>query len=133
MEAMNMARLRVFEAVARIGTFAGAAEVLSFTPSAISQQMGRLEAEVGTVLVERTSRGIRLAPAGKVLLSHAERILREVREAQAALESLAGVQVGKLHLGSFPTATQTFIAHALRAYRGRYIGVDVHLREGEPH
>src|SRR5689334_20647958 len=126
---MNMARLRVFETVARIGTFAGAAEALSFTPSAISQQMGRLEAEVGAVLLERTSRGIRLTPAGKVLLTHAERILREAREAQASLESLAGAQVGQLQMGTFPTATQTFVAHALRAYRERYLGVEVNLSE----
>jgi len=133
MAAMNLARLRVFEAVARLGTFAGAADALSFTPSAISQQMGRLEAEVGAVLVERTSRGVKLTPAGRVLLARAERILREVRDAEAELESLAGVQSGMLRMGSFPTATQSFTARALRSYRSRYLGVQVHLSDGEPH
>ena len=130
---MNLARLRVFEVVARLGTFAGAADALSFTPSAISQQMGRLEAEVGAVLVERSPRGIQLTAAGEVLLTRAERILAEVRDAEAELASLVGVRSGRLRLGSFPTATQGFTAHALRTFRQRHIGVDVLLRDGEPH
>ncbi len=130
---MNLARLRVFEVVARLGTFAGAADALSFTPSAISQQMARLEAEVGVVLVERSSRGVQLTAAGEVLLARAERILAEVRDAEAELTSLLGVRSVRLRLGSFPTATQGFTAHALRTYRRRHIGVDVLLRDGEPH
>ena len=130
---MNLARLRVFEAVSRLGTFAAAADALSFTPSAVSQQISRLEAETGAVLVERTSRGIRLTPAGEMLLVHVERILREVRAAEAHLESLSENRSGVLRLGSCPTATQGFVAHVLGDYRVRYTGVQVHLLDGYPH
>lgn len=130
---MNLARLRVFEAVARLGTFAGAAEALSFTPSAISQQMSRLEAEVGAALVQRSPRGVQLTPAGEVLLARAQRILDEVRQAQAELEALARLRTGTLRMGAFPTATQAFAAQALRSCRTRHIGIDVRLQEAEPH
>jgi DNA-binding transcriptional LysR family regulator len=130
---MNLARLRVFEAVSRLGTFAAAADALCFTPSAVSQQISRLEAEAGAVLLERSSRGVRLTPAGEMLLVHAERILREVRAAEAHLESLNAGRTGTLRLGSCPTATQGFVAHVLGDYRVRYKGVHVHLLDGYPH
>lgn len=130
---LNLARLRVFEAVVRTGSFAAAADALSFTPSAISQQMARLEAEVGTVLVERTARGVQLTPAGELLHTRACRILTEAQEAYAELNALAGLRSGRLRIGSFPSATQAFTTGVLRAYRERFPGVEVVLVEDEPH
>ena len=57
---MNLTRLQTFVEVARRGTFAAAADALSFTPSAVSQQMTKLEAEVGAALVVREATGVRL-------------------------------------------------------------------------
>src|SRR4051812_35257646 len=76
--AMNLARLRVFHEVARTGTFTAAAEALSYTPSAVSQQMAKLEAELATALVVRTSRGVTLTDAGVALLQRTRSILGEV-------------------------------------------------------
>ena len=130
---LNLARLRVFEAVVRTGSFAAAADALSFTPSAISQQMARLEAEVGILLVERTARGVQLTPAGELLHLRAQRILAEAQEAFAELNALAGLRSGRLRIGSFPSATQAFTTGVLKAYRERFPGVDVVLVEDEPH
>ena len=130
---LNLARLRVFEAVVRTGSFAAAADALSFTPSAISQQMARLEAEVGTVLVERTARGVQVTPAGALLHARSRRILSEAQEAYAELNALAGLRSGRLRIGSFPSATQAFTTGVFKAYRERFPGVDVVLVEDEPH
>jgi len=78
-------RLPTFREVARRGSFAAAADVLSFTPSAVSQQMAALEREVGARLFERTHRGVRLTAAGARLLAHADALLARLAEAEADL------------------------------------------------
>lgn len=113
---LNLRRLRVFAAVARTGSFAAAADALTFTPSAVSQQMSRLEAEVGARLVNRGSRGVVLTCAGEALLVRAERILEEACGAQADLRALREGEP-PLRVGSFPRATATVLAPALRTLR----------------
>lgn len=130
---VNLARLRVFEEVARTGTFAAAADALSYTPSAVSQQMSKLEGELGVVLVARTPRGVKLTDAGRTLLARTATILAEVRAAQAELDALAGLRGGTLRFGSFPTATQTLGGRALGVFRARFPEVRVILVDDEPH
>jgi DNA-binding transcriptional LysR family regulator len=129
---MNLARLRVFHEVARTGTFSAAAEALSYTPSAVSQQMAKLEAELGTPLVLRTPRGVALTDAGSALLERTRSILGEVRAARAELDALAGRRAGTVRLGSFPTATQTIVARALRLFARRFPDIAVTLVDDEP-
>jgi DNA-binding transcriptional LysR family regulator len=126
---MNLGRLRMLHEVARHGTFAGAAEALSYSPSAVSQQMARLEAELDTVLLIRTPRGVELTDAGRALLAHANRILAEVDAAHDDLASHAR----RVRLGSFPTATQTFLPEALAGYRARRPRAQVRVVDDEPH
>jgi DNA-binding transcriptional LysR family regulator len=130
---MNLGRLRMLDEVARHGTLAGAADALSFTPAAVSQSMSRLEAEVGAVLLVRSSRGVQLTEAGQVLLGHARRILAEVQAAEAELGALDDLGAGTLRLGSFPTATQTLTARALASFRERHPRIVVRLVDDEPH
>lgn len=128
---MNLGRLRIFDEVARRGTFAGAADALSYTPSAVSQQMAKLEAELASVLLVRTPRGVRLTDAGRVLADRTRAILAEVGAARAELDALAGLRAGTVRLGSFPTATRTLAARALRAFADRCPDVEVVLVDGE--
>src|SRR3954463_10791160 len=72
---LDVKRLRVLREVAARGSFSGAAEALSYTQSAISQQIAALEREAGTMLVERSARGVRLTEAGRALVGHADAIL----------------------------------------------------------
>lgn len=130
---MNLTRLRVFTEVARTGTFAAAASGLSFTPSAISQQMARLEAELGTTLVERTPRGVHLTAAGQALLPHAQDIVARVADARAEVTALQDPGTGSIRLGSFPSATQTLGTRALQLLRERHPDVRCTLVDDEPH
>ena len=116
---MNLARLQTFVEVARRGTFAAAADALSFTPSAVSQQMTKLEAEAGTALLVREATGVRLTEAGRLLHEHAIGIVDAVRAAQAGLEALQAEQVKRLRLGACPIAAGTVLPRALRLLRRR--------------
>jgi len=69
---IDVRRLRVLREVAAHGSFSAAAESLAFTQPAVSRQIATLEAEAGTRLVDRTARGVRLTPAGELLVEHAE-------------------------------------------------------------
>ena len=72
---LDVRRMRVLREVAVRGSFSAAAEALSFTQSAISQQIAALEREAGCTLVQRNARGIRLTEAGEALVRHADAIL----------------------------------------------------------
>src|SRR3712207_4355533 len=106
---LDVRRLQVLRTVAEVGSFSGAAEKLSFTQPAISRQIATLEAEAGAQLVERSARGIRLTPAGELLVEHADVILDRLAVAQTQLEALAGLEGGRLRIGAFPTANATLI------------------------
>jgi DNA-binding transcriptional LysR family regulator len=126
---MNLTRLQTFVEVVRCGTFAAAADALSFTPSAVSQQMTKLEAETGTSLLVREASGVRLTEAGRLLHEHAVGIVEAVRHAQAQLEALEAEQVGRLRLGACPVAAGAVLPRALRLLRRRLPTADLLLEE----
>jgi len=126
---MNLTRLQTFVEVVRRGTFAGAADALSFTPSAVSQQMTKLEAETGTPLLVREASGVRLTEAGRLLHDHAVGIVDAVRAAQAGLDSLQAEQVKRLRLGACPVAAGAVLPRALRLLRRRLPTADLVLEE----
>ena len=126
---MNLTRLQTFVEVVRRGTFAGAADALSFTPSAVSQQMTKLEAETGTSLLVREAGGVRLTEAGRLLHEHAIAIVEAVRHAQAQLEALEAEQVKRLRLGACPVAAGAVLPRALRLLRRRLPTAELLLEE----
>jgi DNA-binding transcriptional LysR family regulator len=91
----------VLREVASRGPFSAAAEALSFTQAAVSHQIAALEREAGVILVERNARGVRLTEAGEMLVRHADAILCRLSEAEAELEDLAGLRVGRVRLAAF--------------------------------
>src|ERR687896_1894898 len=101
---LDVKQLRVLKAVGEHGSFSAAAEALSYTQPAISQQVAALEKQTGTTLVDRTSRGVRLTDAGLTLVDHAEAVLARLAAAEAELEAMAGIRGGRVRLASFPTA-----------------------------
>ena len=129
---MDVRRLQVLREVAARGSFAAAAEALSFTPSAVSQQIARLEREAGLPLVERDRHGARLTEAGTALVRRAGTILGELDEARAELDHLAGLRAGRIRLAAFPTATSTIVAQAIGAFRRDHPGVAIRLTGQEP-
>src|SRR4051794_38044593 len=100
---LDVKRLRILKEVADRGSFSAAAEALSYTQSAVSQQIAALEREAGSQLVTRGSRGIKLTEAGEALVRHADAILTRLADAEAELEAIAGLRGGRLRLAAFPT------------------------------
>ena len=129
---LNVARLKVLKEVAYRGSLSSAAEALSYTQSAISQQIAALEAETGMALLERHPRGVSLTAAGQTLVGHAEGILARLDTAEAALSAIAGLRGGRLRMASFPTAGSTLMPVAIANFRAAYPGVELTLAEGEP-
>ncbi len=129
---LNVARLKVLKEVAYRGSLSSAAEALSYTQSAISQQIAALEAETGMALLERHPRGVSLTAAGQTLVGHAEGILARLDTAEAALSAIAGLRGGRLRTASFPTAGSTLMPVAIAKFRAAYPDVELTLAEGEP-
>jgi len=129
---LQVSRLRVFVEVAKQGSISAAAEELSYTQSAVSQQIAALEAETGVTLIERLPRGVRLTTAGSTLLAHAEGILGRLAAAEADLEAIAGLRGGQLRMASFPTAGATLMPLAIAMFRAQHPEVELTLAEGEP-
>jgi DNA-binding transcriptional LysR family regulator len=124
--------MRVLREVATRGSFSGAAEALSFTQSAISQQIAALEREAGAKLVERGPRGIRLTDAGEVVVRHADAVLARLASADEELAALAGLRGGRLRLSTFQSAGATLVPRAVAAFHKRYPDVELGLVEAEP-
>jgi DNA-binding transcriptional LysR family regulator len=118
-------RLRVLREVAARGSFVAAAEALSFTQSAVSQQVAALEREAGTRLVERGVRPVRLTDPGRALLAHAEAVLARLDEAEQELGEIARLRRGRLRLASFPTAIATLVPRAIALFNQRHPDVDL--------
>ena len=129
---LDVRRLRVLREVARRGSLAGAADVLSYTPSAVSQQISVLEREAGTRLLERRARGVVLTEAGQTLVEHAEEILDRLDAAEAALAALADLRRGHLRMASFATAGASVLPRAVDAFRARHPAIELTVGQASP-
>jgi len=129
---LSASRLRILSEVAKRGSFSAAAQALSYTQSAVSQQIAALETQTGVKLLERHARGVRLTAAGQTLVRHAEGILAGLDAAEAALSAVAGLRGGRLRMASFPTAGATLMPLAIATFRASYPDVELTLAEGEP-
>src|SRR6188472_1685030 len=130
---LDVRRMRVLREVAVQGSFSAAAEALSFTQSAVSQQIAALERETGTILVQRSARGVRLTEAGEALVRHADAVLCRLAEAEAELEAIAGLRGGRLRMAAFESAGATLMPHAVREFNQRHPDVELNLTEAEPY
>jgi DNA-binding transcriptional LysR family regulator len=129
---LNLGRLKVLKEVAYRGSFSAAATALSYSQSAVSQQIAALEAETGMTLLERHPRGVTLTAAGQTLVGHAEGILARLDAAEASLSAIAGLRGGRLRVASFPTAGAALMPVAIATFRSAYPEVELTLAEGEP-
>ncbi|MFE4635663.1 LysR substrate-binding domain-containing protein [Streptomyces sp. NPDC056773] len=129
---LNLERLRTLDALARHGSVSGAADGLHVTTSAVSQQMAKLEREVGQPLLAKNGRGVRLTDAGRLLAEHAARIISQVELAQADVEARRGCAVGELRIGAFPTAMRGLLPQVLAELRADHPELRPRVREQEP-
>ncbi|TDD55794.1 LysR family transcriptional regulator [Nonomuraea terrae] len=129
---LDLNRLKALHAVHVYGSVGAAADALSVTPSAVSQQIAKLERETGARLMERNGRGVRLTDAAGLLAEHAERILALVETAEADFEALRGEVVGRLNVAAFPTAARGLMPAAIVELKQRHPDLWVQLNEREP-
>lgn len=117
---MDVRRLMLLVEILDRGSISGAAEALRYTPSAVSQQVRRLEQEVGQPLLSRLPRGVSATDAGLVLYRHACRIRDQLQAARADLDAVAGLRQGHLRVGTFPTVGSSLLPLAVRAFKEQY-------------
>jgi DNA-binding transcriptional LysR family regulator len=126
---MDLRHLRYFLAVAEELHFGRAAERLHMAQPPLSQQIRRLEEEIGYPLFLRTSRSVKLTPAGKALMDRARRTLHKVDEDLDAVRSVARGEIGVLKVGFVGSAMLTSLPAILGKYRRLYSRVQLHLNE----
>lgn len=129
---LNPTRLSIFRELARRGSFTAAADALSYTQSAISQQISALERETRAVLVERDRRRTRLTDAGELLLAHAEAILGHIAEAERDLSAYVHARSGRLRLAAFESAGAALVPMAVEVFHRRHPEVELNVVQMEP-
>ena len=117
---MEVHQLRYFCAVAKHGTFTRASEVEHVAQPSLSQQILKLEAELGSRLFDRLPRSARLTVFGKAFLPKAERILRELEEAKTELQEMAGNEKGDVVVGIIPTIAAYLLPKLLKGFAARH-------------
>jgi DNA-binding transcriptional LysR family regulator len=129
---LDLRRLLLLRELHARGTVAAVAEALSFTPSAVSQQLAQLQREAGVPLTERVGRRLKLTDAGLRLVAHADALLARVEEAEAELQDAAGAVHGRVRLASLQTPLLSLVPPALEVLGTRHPDVRVELYEMEP-
>ena len=127
---MELRQLVYFEAVARHGGFSRAAEQLRIAQPAVSAQIRRLESELGTALLQRTTRRVALTHAGELFLARTRTVLDELDGARAELDELAAVRRGHLRIGATLVLASIDLPRSLARFHRRYPGVTLALRTG---
>jgi DNA-binding transcriptional LysR family regulator len=128
---LDVRRLRLLRELSARGTVTAVAEALSYTPSAVSQQLAALERDAGVPLLERVGRGVRLTDAGRRLVFHADAVLARLEEAEADLAAAGGAVAGRVRVCSFQTAAFELARPALTALKTEHPDVRGELLEDE--
>lgn len=127
---MTPNQLRTFVAVASTGSVRAAADELVVSQPAVSAALAALQADLGVSLVEREGRGLRLTPAGTVLVGYGRRLLGLWEQARVATVARAGPEQGRLRLAAVTTAGEHVVPPLLASFRRRHPGVEVILEVG---
>jgi len=119
-------------AVSAHGSVVAAAEALGFTPSAVSQQVKRLERSAGVPVLERVGRGVMLTQHGRHLVEHGSRLLADLEELEAGLHEQTQTVAGDVRVAVFSTATRGLVAPILPTVLAAHPALNVALIESEP-
>jgi DNA-binding transcriptional LysR family regulator len=128
---LDVRRLRLLRELAARRTVTAVAEALSYTPSAVSQQLAALERDAGVRLIERVGRGVQLTEAGRRLVGHADAVIARLEAAEADLASTVGEVSGRVRLASFQTAAHALVIPALGPLEQRFPHLHCELVQAE--
>jgi molybdate transport repressor ModE-like protein len=129
---LDVTSLRIIRAIADAGTITGAAAAIGYSQPAVSQHVRRMERRLGTALLERSGRGVRLTEAGRVIARHGAVIGAALEAASAEVAALSGLRAGRVRLIAFPSSSATIVPAALAASRAHHPGLTVTLAEAQP-
>lgn len=126
---MELRQLRVLQAVGEAGSFSAAADRLDYTQPAVSKIVATLERQLGTTLVDRGIRPLRLTEAGSALAQRAAAAFEQIAAAELEVEAIANVSAGSLRVGTFSSAGAAVVVDALREFREGHPDVEVSIAE----
>lgn len=129
---IDLDALTSLRAVAEHGTVGAAADSLGFTPSAVSQQVKRLERQTGVPLLERVGRGVMLTRHGRHLVDEGGRLLQELERLESGLHLQAATVAGHLRLATFSTATRGLVAPVVGGLLREHPDLRITLTDREP-
>jgi LysR family transcriptional regulator, low CO2-responsive transcriptional regulator len=127
---MPLIPLKAFHLIAGLRSFSKAARELGISQPAVTQQIRRLERNLGQRLFDRVGRGVLVTDAGRMLDTYAQRIFHLLDAAGDAMDNLAGLRTGRLEVGASRTAGAYYIPEALDRFKRKYPGVRVSLTVG---
>ncbi|BAF59727.1 transcriptional regulator [Pelotomaculum thermopropionicum SI] len=126
---MEMHQLEYVLAVAKYNSFTRAAEEIKISQSSLSQQISKLENELGVSLFARTTRSVQLTPAGAEFVAYAKRIISEAIEARRCIQEYVAVEKGHLNLGVIPIIGYYNLPNLLANFAKNYPGITISLLE----
>lgn len=128
----DLHRLRLLRELKHRGTLAAVATALSYSPSAVSQQLSQLETEVGVLLLEPVGRRVRLTQQAEILVAHTEAVLERLERAEADIATSLTDLTGTLRIAAFHTAALALVPPALTSLRASHPRLRVHVTQMEP-
>lgn len=128
---LTVQQLRMLREVSAQGTISAAASHLGFTPSAVSQQLSAVEKTTGVAVLTRVGRNVQLTDAGRELVGHADVVLAQLEEAQAAIERIHGTPSGVIRIGVMESVAAIIIPGVLRRLAAEYPEVELRTRQSE--
>lgn len=128
---LGVQRLRLLRELHHRGTIAGVAHALSYTPSAVSQQLSQLERESGVPLLERIGRGVTLTPAAVALVAHAEAVLERLELAESELAAAQPEITGTLRVASFQSVVLAVLPGTLQLMAERHPHLQIDVTQSE--
>ena len=126
---MDLRQLRYLDAVAKARSFTAAALDLHVAQSALSQQVAKLERELGVELLRRTTRRVEVTEAGELVLARGRRALAEAEAIRADLDALHGLVRGRLRIGGVPPLSGLHPAQVIAEFGRAHPGIDITIRE----
>jgi DNA-binding transcriptional LysR family regulator len=129
---LDLKRLRLLRELAQRGTIGAVASALSYSPSAVSQQLALLEKEAGVPLLERVGRNVRRTAAAQALVGHADALFARMEEAEAELEATAELLTGTLRVAAIQSAGLYLLAPSLHRLSAEHPALRVEMTDAEP-
>src|SRR5438067_4295283 len=127
---MDLHQLRVFQAAVKSGGFTRAGDELHLSQSTVSQHIRLMEEELGCPLFMRVGKRVLVTEAGRVLLQYAERIFRDLKNAEMVIREMNSLRRGTVRLGVGPTTLVYRLPHVLRDYKRRFPDIDLIVLAG---